>query len=56
MYHVCTWCPQRLELEGGSIGSPRTGGAGDCEPPSECWELILGPLQKQLFSNTEPSL
>ena len=37
------------------IGSPRTGVAGVCEPLSGCWELILGPLQKQVFLNTEPS-
>lgn len=36
--------------------SLRTGFADFCEPSYGCWELTLGPLQKQVLSNTERSL
>jgi hypothetical protein len=36
---------------------PETGIIEDCEPPFECWELNLVPLQEQqVLLTDEPSL
>lgn len=35
---------------------PQAGVADDCEPPSRCWKLHLGPLQeRQVPLSSEPS-
>lgn len=56
---MCAWFPQRseaaIEAKRGHT-SLRTGFADFCELSCGCWELTLGPLQKQVLSNTEQSL
>lgn len=44
MYHVRAWCPQRPEED---VGDPGTRVVGGSEPPCQCWELKLSPLEGQ---------
>ena len=54
MHHVCVLCLRRSE---GGIGFRRIGIIDGCEPPCGCWELNLGPLQKQhVLLTTDSSL
>lgn len=50
--NVCAWYPQRPE-EGAR--SPEMGITDTWDPPSECWELNLGPLQEQQMLLTAKS-
>ena len=53
LYHMHAWCPGRPE----SYKSSRTGVPDSCELPCGCWELNLGPLEKQpVLLTTEPLL
>jgi hypothetical protein len=40
-HQMCAWWPQRSEK---GVESPGNRVTDDCEPPSRCWELNLGPL------------
>lgn len=52
VYHMCVWCPQRLEER---VGYPEIGVTVGCDVPCGHWELKLGPLQEQVLSVVEPS-
>lgn len=54
MHCVHAWCPSRAKEV---VRSPGTGVTDAHEPPCECWELNLGPLQElQVLLATELSL
>lgn len=44
LHRVCAWCLQMSEK---GVGSPETIVTDGCEPPTECWEPNLSPLQEQ---------
>lgn len=51
VYHKYTWCPEE------SVGPSETGVTDGYETPCECWELNLGPLEKQsVLSSAKLSL
>lgn len=57
--HICTTCVSGAQRYHKMVTEPleleRT--TGNCEPPSECWELIPGPAQEQqVLFTTEPAL
>lgn len=54
MYNCTTCVPGSQSLRG--FGSPRSGVTDDGEPPYECRELDLCPLQERQILTAEPSL
>lgn len=44
--HVCAWC---LQISEKGVRYPESVVIDGCEPPSECWELNLHPLQEQML-------
>lgn len=54
VHSIHPWPPGRSE-EG--VRSSGSGVRDGCEPPHECWEMNLGPSQKQkMLLTTEPSI
>lgn len=53
VHHMQAWCPQKSE----GVRSPGIGIIDVCELPCECWELNMGPPQKeQVLLTTKVSL
>lgn len=44
---VCVSHACLMQMSEERVGSPGTGIMDGCEPPRECWELNLVPLQEQ---------
>lgn len=54
VYHMHA---QGLQESEEAVGSPRTRITGRCEPPHECWESDLSPLQEpQVLLTADPNL
>lgn len=55
--HVLPACTPHAGLETSrGLQSPGTGITDVCEPPCECWESNLNPLEQPVLSPTEPLL